>query len=267
MAKNIWAQSREIERHSFVRDTLYKATPLYVEGELRVDSFVISRSIDTLYCVVWYCENIQTIETCYYRSGKVMLERFYNNGSEIVQGWYESGKKSFYSEYPKNDPYTSVAWYENGQKEYEILPTENGYLERSWYESGKIKTESEDNKKGFVNGFYKEWCENGRLIRDELIERGKFTRTDYWCNGKKRAKFTYINNGLYPVGKLTSWHENGVKAVEWYYEDSDTMEGSGIRTGVWKSYNEKGQLMKEEFYENNELIKKKNYIPLNQKAK
>lgn len=82
------------------------------------------------------------------------------------------------------------------------------------------------------------------------------------CNGNKIAEGTYVDFGLFWVGKKVEYHSNGLKSEEMYFQDGKTQEEANIKTGVWKYYSEKGDLIKEEVYENNELIDTEEYLPL-----
>ena len=58
------------------------------------------------------------------------------------------------------------------------------------------------------------------------------------------------------VGDWKYYYENGNKEHVAHYDKE------GRKIGVWKYYNEKGKLLKQEEYENDNLINTKEYIHL-----
>lgn len=64
-----------------------------------------------------------------------------------------------------------------------------------------------------------------------------------------------FNMTLYLLGKWEDWYEDGQLKLESFYHDSIP----NIKTGTWKYWNKIGELIKEETYEDNELINVKEY--------
>ena len=66
----------------------------------------------------------------------------------------------------------------------------------------------------------------------------------------------YIYNAIFCcVGKWTVWYPNGQKKMEYEYNDT---EGNS-REGIWKYWSNRGKLVKEEEYQNNNRIKIKEF--------
>jgi len=68
--------------------------------------------------------------------------------------------------------------------------------------------------------------------------------TEYYKNGNKKYQTKY-NNGK-PSGKYLTWFKDGTKKAEGEYQD-------GQRVGLWKWYNEKGNVNFTVIYDNTGL--------------
>ena len=88
-----------------------------------------------------------------------------------------------------------------------------------YYDNGQKRVEGEYNKDGKKDGKWTYWYEDGSK----------------WSEG-------YFKNGLNHK-KRTTWHESGEMHYTGTYEE-------GERVGVWKFFNEEGELVKEIDYDN-----------------
>ncbi|MDZ4822821.1 MAG: hypothetical protein SH856_05135 [Flavobacteriales bacterium] len=106
--------------------------------------------------------------------------------------------------------------FENGKPEFIVTYSEQDsskIAEKYLYEDGKTKAEGE--------------------IKSE---KRNGTWYSYYNNGNKWSMNTYIDGVLH--GPYQTWHENGQLFQVGQLE-------SGKPTGIWKFYNEKGELTKE----------------------
>ena len=207
---------------------------------------------------------------------KIELKTFYKNGKPenhfqfksgkrngISKGWYESGKMMF-DDIIQDDEIlgTSIQYYENGNPE-SVFDKKHG-ISISFYENGKVKLRTKyindssrcPNKNSFEST---EWYEDGQLMNKEIANCGKQSYKEYYNDTSIGRESTIIDMSLFHVGKFTEWYKNGKLKKEAFYKDGRTQSEANIKTGVWKYYNEKGKIEKEEYYENNELIKTKEY--------
>ena len=113
-----------------------------------------------------------------------------------------------------NDGSTKRVQYFKGEGEDRFLRKDVFY-----YENGQKRVEGEYNREGKKDGKWTYWYEDGNK----------------WSEG-------YFKDGLNHKER-TTWHETG----EMHYTGNYEM---GKRVGVWKFYNEDGELVKEIDYDN-----------------
>jgi len=96
------------------------------------------------------------------------------------------------------------------------------------------------------------YCENGSIIYKgpSLNQPGKKQIINYYCNGNKRIEFYHM--GIGAEGKMTKWYANGNLESESYFESNEPINR-------WKYYNQNGELIREEIYENGKLTSTKDY--------
>ncbi len=58
------------------------------------------------------------------------------------------------------------------------------------------------------------------------------------------------------IGKWQEWYENGILKREYFFDENQP----NAKTGIWKWWDEKGNLIKEETYKDDVLIDKKEYV-------
>lgn len=135
------------------------------------------------------------LRTYWFQNGQKKSETHYIddmvNGSQIK--WYKNGQKKEQRKYINGFPkglFTS--WYENGQKASEVFidgiyPVQQGIdgfgggdkyegIEIKWHSNGQKKSEGKYTD-GIINGIWKQWDENGKLIKTEEYKNGKLIST------------------------------------------------------------------------------------------
>lgn len=224
-------------------------------------------------------EKLLALET--FKDGlKVEIKTFFDNGNPeryfqykngkregISKGWYKSGKIMFDSKMKDGkDVGTRITFYENGNPEY--VADESSGISMGFYENGKMqslaKHFNDSVRCGNTLGFEEtEWNEDGQLESKQISNCGKQSYTTYYNDTTLFTDETIIDMSLYHVGKYTKWYRDGTVTIAGQYLDGNTRNESNIKTGIWKYFDKKGKLVKEEYYENNTLKKVKDYAPKN----
>lgn len=160
-------------------------------------------------------------------------------------------------------------------------------IERSYYKNGKVKEEfskrngkfvgeykhfNEDGtisatgqfKSGIMNGTWYYYYQNGSLLSIQKIKEGKTIEINAWdstgvqtiingtgtaiaytSDGKLLSKISYKDN--VPHGKFESWHENGIKASEIFWDHGKPVD-------TWRFWHADGTLERTEKYDDNGKI-------------
>lgn len=232
-----------------------------------------------------------SIDTSYFidRGEKTLAVETFENGFKTeVKTYYDNGKQRCHFQFKRGIPDgISREWYKNGQIKSDDKMKDGRYdmdIRVSYYENGNIKAIF-DNKNGVTMGFYEsgrtrsivknlmdsvkcgglygyeeqQLYENGQLRFKIISNCGKQIYRIYYNDSTVLSEETIIDMPLYHVGKCTRWYKDGTKEMEGQYQDGNTRGEANIKTGVWKYWDEKNNLIREEFYENDELKKAKNY--------
>lgn len=224
----------------FERDTSYYINTKFRQGECMV-YYDVAHKDSALH--IQYFQNGQASES-WYRNGQ--LKCVYPNSSDVafdrfeVTKWYLNGTiKSMRRCYP--DSCISLEYYENGQiasKSIELADSIRHYM---------------------VYYYHADFYENGQLKSDSYYPntRKAFRLMSYYPSGAKQSQYDFCMMNLF--GPYKEWYENGQLKIDGNYEsfvDNGQLNIIGNKkTGKWSYYNESGKLIKEEFYENNILVK------------
>ena len=104
------------------------------------------------------------------------------------------------------------------------------------YKSGQVKS-IENFKNGKLNGEFKEFFENGSLFQIGTFKNGDMKNIKvFYENGKLK----FEQNLKDRKGKYRGYYPNGMLEVE-----GEVFQGDEI--GLWKYYNEEGNLLKTEY--------------------
>ena len=205
------------------------------------------------------------------------MQYHYENGKVSSEGYLRDGKPDGYwkTYYP-----TGQIKSEGGRKNFQLDSTwnfysENGMLQKSiqyknndrngwerlYDDKGKLNEEYlyENNLK---NGAAKWYYESGQLRKEGQFlnskEEGK--AIEYAADGRIITLLTYRNGFIYTEERINRYDEQNKRVGIWrdlYQDGRLSLEGNwsaGMKNGVFKFYNRKGELEKLERYENDVLI-------------
>ena len=195
----------------------------------------------------------------FYTNGKIKIEIPYVNGQEQGLG----------KEYDTNGTIITLTEYKRGfiVERMKINRIDrNNQKQGKWYyfyDSGPVRTEGtfKNNKK---NGYFKEFAENGDLIRvqkylDDVIQpeaeeiRKLDIQNEYYPTGKIKT-VSMFRNGV-PEGMKKEFSQDG-QIVKSYLYKNGIIVGEGIekedgnRDGLWKDYYTDGKIKAEGNYTN-----------------
>lgn len=140
---------------------------------------------------------------------------------------------------------TLLRTYENGKQ--------NG-VEISFYLNGKIK-DSLNYFNGQENGNYKEYSKKGYLIKDCNYKGGKLIDTykEYFLNGRLKIKGQYTQGaGYIVVNRVTVGRSSTHKVTP----TNRFTKNKPMKQGVWKYFNNQGQLIRTETYVDDKILNK-----------
>lgn len=201
--------------------------------------------------------NHQTIEETYLNDLKTGLEKHFNDhGLLILEIPFEKGlEQGLSKEYNDQGIIILLTEYQNGyvlKREYINRVDGSGLKQGMWktfYPNDLVKTECTyvNNRK---HGFYKEYDENGNLLKIEKYENDQLIadaletrklemRIDYWPNGNPKIIGTYYKGVA--EGIRREYNDKG-KVVEAFVLKSGFIVGKGVmnddgtKQGFWEEY-------------------------------
>jgi antitoxin component YwqK of YwqJK toxin-antitoxin module len=201
-------------------EDFYEIKKYYWLGNLDNSLFNPKYSSDFKKIGKWnmYDEKGNLIESkTYSNAGDKVAHRIFNKKGIVIE---------FKEDYKNGNSYKRNEYYDNGALEsVRIIDPTDEYrtiMSKNYYEDGNTKSYYENN-----------------------------IRTYYYKSGKIKAKkeFNYGKGKDSQISSTTEFYENGnIKVVKKYTVLNN--QGSGIKDGAWKYYNEKGELIKTENYSN-----------------
>ena len=225
-----------------------------------VDSAMHTADGEKLIAVQTFKDGFKTELKTFYDNGILECNFQWKNGRRngTWKKMYKSGKIRFdYIMTEDKAVGITVSYYENGKPQY-ISDDQLGW-DLSFYENGKTKSYTQkifdSTMCGSFDGFYEtRWQENGQLYSMETYNCGPQPVKLYWSDsivcaeGLNATSFGYLF-----LGNYTERYKNGKLKIEGSYSESRP----GVKNGEWKYYNETGNLIVVEFYENDLLKKSK----------
>mgnify|MGYP000648583443 FL=1 len=187
-------------------------------------------------------------------NGQKVYERYYENFQDDKLDfryieWHDDNQgqrkvKTQYEEYSRlqdlNDVSKKTEWYKNGQKRLERI----------------ISNQQVSHGPRHKNSSHKQWYDNGQKMSEGVYEI--FSSFD-WPNWLDHMEIENDNPGHYeyewkePVkkGKWTSWHYNGQKKSEGYYNVGEVRYTGSVKSnkdGLWTEWYNNGQKKSEGSY-------------------
>lgn len=171
-----------------------------------------------------------------YTENKISKEEVYINDTILSsKSFYDNGKTHIYTIYNEGIISEKYVYYYSGSLMFKYLPIEyvdTGYV---YSEEGYLLTK----------GKYIQTSELDEIILKEVGEH-----KSYFKNGKVRTIVNFDRNGK--NGEFILFYENGNILKKGFYKNY-------FQDSSWYYYDEKGYLIKEEFYKLDTLLRIKNY--------
>ena len=217
-----------------------------------------------------------TVE-CYSMQEKITLIRTYENGHVVLMdAFYDNGNRYRSKTVSRNNHESSISWYKNGNiKSFYYYIGDKELLSMEFYQSGMIKSIDADNNDVNEQSIRMEIDTLGRIskkfivsdtnskalystvyypIEHKMVETvyndGRQPYTAYYENGNKMIEGEIFQAGFAQVGHWQEWYEDGTPKREYYFNDSIPNQ----KVGIWKWYDENGNLIKQEKYKEGSLI-------------
>lgn len=215
----------------------------------------------------------------------VKIEEYHFDNDSIVTMKYHVKSKIFIETFSKKDgklhgPFER--WNLEGQKLEEMYykNDEMHGIQTQWYTTGEVKV------KGSFNlgvGCFEDFYRNGQLKRKSCFKKhwkpvGKEVVYDSLGNLKTELNYeTNMYRVFYPDGKVwvetkveskfqnfpegeyLEYHPNGVVSMRGTYKIVSSLNPpniTNVKDGVWRLYNEKGEITKTTVYKNGEKVKR-----------
>jgi antitoxin component YwqK of YwqJK toxin-antitoxin module len=214
---------------------------------------------DSIVCKVNYEDTRNTSITCYYAINKQKaIEKHYYKGKPqgLDVSYYKNGNMFSYTYVDSLIDYPLILLNKDGNFSFVSTISEKKNTGRELHYNGYgdlwQKTECIDSTKRAR--IFTEYTNCGDTMYQCIIRKGKQPITFYLTSTSEKICEGYIYNSyeLY-VGKWKSWYHNGQIKQEYEYDDNSRTLSTPI--GHWLYYNEEGKIIKEEFYDQGELMK------------
>jgi antitoxin component YwqK of YwqJK toxin-antitoxin module len=209
--------------------------------------------------------NNQKEGLCYY---------YYDNGKINRKIYFEKNVPEGYAyEYDTDGRLITIEKYRKGtllEKEKVNRFDDSGNKIGIWqefYEDGKLRNES-NYKNGSLEGYHKEYDQNGALKLTLLYQEGKLIsnvddvqskaveKTENYSDGKPKHIGSYVNDK--PVGIHKEYKTDGSVEMAYIYNDNSELVSKGVidddgkREGPWEEYYGNGKILSKGIYKNNQ---------------
>lgn len=198
--------------------------------------------------------------------GYYVIQDFYaDNSAKLTDPYVVKNERdveptrSYNTEYiTVEGPY--VRWYPGGQKYQEgqmVDGKEEGEW-RLWHPNGQPASIS-FYVSGKRNGWEDEWSESGVMtkhchFKDDLLDG---VCTMWYENGAKQSERTHRQGAS--ISLENWWHENGQLKTQGSRNDNGELQGE------WRNWDRNGNLTRQSWYENGQLIRREEYsVPTQQ---
>lgn len=220
-------------------DTFFYVKRKFLPGEWRI--FYDSNFKQPAYWI--NSETYDYADTSWFRSGR-------------VKSWKTPNDSCWNCWYLKE-------WHAQGSLKSEMYYLADTCYELHYYPSGtlaqkNISYRDSAHDKHVTWHYHVEFYENGQMKALPLNPNSWETQREvkFFESGKKMSEVTIIQGAL--VGEYLAWHENGQINVRGKYTELRTSKlgmPTAYLTGTWSFYDEAGNLIKEQFFEEGNLVK------------
>ncbi len=213
---------------------------------------------DTLLSKEMYLNDIQQgMSYYYYKSGKVYQEINYKDGS----------RQGDAKEYSEDGTLIAIYEYRYGNivdRERLNRLDDDGKKNGIWkefYSNGNVKSEV-TYEHGVIDGYLKEYEENGKIIKSERYLKGELVvvssetddaeekveiKTEYYTSGQKKSSGSFSEKNI-PVGIHKTYKEDGTILSSETYDEvgiklaDGKVSDEGIKSGAWIYYYPSGKI-------------------------
>ena len=226
--------------YNFIADTTrFRVFPRYENGQYYNEEGLEQKQIgsDTAY---WKKGVLHGVEIHKYENGNLEYKgyNYYNKKDNTFSHYYENGQTKeigFYKKGHHSGKFTT--WYPNGNlKSYSFFGErkKTGTWE-TWYPNGNPKSISFYNEKGLKSSIWKEWNEQGQLVKELNYKNVLYLFSNDYNNDAFDPKPFKV--------QTKKWYDNGqLKEISYQRINEDS---------YYKDY--------EEYYDNGQLKKKGHY--------
>jgi|GEM_PF-3556282 len=175
------------------------------------------------------------------------------NGADSLTGSYANGRKEgIWTATHTNGKMKSKTLFKFGMPSGDFVEF---YANGNKSREGAFGESTADVKRGREEGAWKEWWENGQLMRTVSYDNGQMKGpcTEWYANGQKRFETIFVVGAFLNSpkdemmdGMTREWHENGQLMSEGAYM-------KGLRDGLWKEWYPSGALHTEAIYDKAKL--------------
>ncbi|RLD58092.1 MAG: hypothetical protein DRJ01_13015 [Bacteroidetes bacterium] len=210
-----------------------------------------------------YKKGLKKKATGYYDNGQKYREVSYSNNkfNGLSTQWYKNGQIRYLSYYNNGISNFLINFYENGtikMLDFDYSCKCDSSAKLDWSADGNLKEESkflDTSKIGFITSYY---YDTGELMTKYTANMGIQPYVSYYKNGKKGREGFIYNLTLCQNGQWQEWYKNGIRKREYYFDENIP----NVKVGTWSWWDEEGNLIKQEVYENNKLIDKKEFLQM-----
>jgi antitoxin component YwqK of YwqJK toxin-antitoxin module len=237
------------------KDTILHRDPLYTGINTVFYNIAISvKSKDSILIkgVIYYQNGIKNkVEEFYPTGEKYSLNEFNKKGKNGVSiNYYQNGQLKCFI-YFKDDSILipKLTWHSNGQIESLIDFHSNNVIK--WYDNSLIEFIG-NNLPNSENGYNEKYFyENGQLEAERIEHMGKQVYKEYFENGVVKIIGKYDNYFYNKVGKWQQFYNTGKPESESNYSEIKP----NVEDGIWKWWDENGNLILTKEYLNGKLVK------------
>jgi antitoxin component YwqK of YwqJK toxin-antitoxin module len=181
--------------------------------------------------------------------------------------WFPDGKvaRTFYGKKNGNpDLFENKHYFRNGQIKDIRTCNSDTCVSISYYKNGNMKAKFY--QKGIRLYYEEKYYQNGQKMSDPhfIEDNKKAYEVHYYESGKVLQKRCWLNYAL--IEEFKEFHENGKLKISGQYETEEQyfkLMKNGYRDsmkmGKWSYYNISGKLEREEYYDNDVIMKTVQY--------